>query len=702
MDRIRFRRMAEALARAGHAVDVTYRGRHTYELAPGVRRLPIGRARWDRYDVVKTSIHWGFDELLQRGGGDHPFIIASLGSVVGDGQSAGVHFFGEMHDRLLSTQREIDGRARAVTLLTDENDRVWQHTHGVHQLRLRVPTGVDALIPPAGPDPYRRLGVAGRAVLFAGNIYAEEQPEVNRIWVDRLNRLGRALKRRRLHLVTMGTGDRERLDRSVLTDLGPLPAASIWDWQRYAEAGLVFAHGEAQDNESSKIYYYLRTELPVLCEAPVPNRWLVEQTGLGAIVPLDNAEAMADAAEAVAGRRRTENGVAEWMAREHSWDERAARYATLFEEAAYRRRSPRQLPPAGRAQSRPIARRHGRSANIVLLTPGLNERAVWGERLVLRGFANALPRAFPDARIALVDAANGRDLAGRRVDLLVSLCTGPRLPWRADDIAQHVDGVTVLWVVNHPELLREFAAVPVDGFMTNSRRAVRVLGASRPTIWCPLGVDIERFSGLPQDRYRADVVFLGSGGVGNKDPKTTHHYLDPAKRFDFGLWGSNWSHEYWAQLNGHDRGTNDWHRFWRGPLPVGDEAALYASARVVLGYHEDGQRQWGMWNNRVFEALAAGALLISDEAAGLVDEFGDAVVTTRGGEESAVQIERFLRDPRGRRRRGDIGRGLVTQGYTYHHAAARLRDHYLSLCELRGVAPARTSPTAHRPPTIAA
>ena len=101
-----------------------------------------------------------------------------------------------------------------------------------------------------------------------------------------------------------------------------------------------------------------------------------------------------------------------------------------------------------------------------------------------------------------------------------------------------------------------------------------------------------------------------------------------------------------------------------------------------------------MWNNRVFEALAAGALLISDRAEGLADEFGDALVLTDGGDESGSLIERYLADDAERARRASIGRDLVLACYTYDHAARRLRDFYLELCERRGMVPARTATAA--------
>ncbi len=95
------------------------------------------------------------------------------------------------------------------------------------------------------------------------------------------------------------------------------------------------------------------------------------------------------------------------------------------------------------------------------------------------------------------------------------------------------------------------------------------------------------------------MVFLGSGGRGNKRPATTRHFLECAKRFDFAIWGNYWDRDYWAREYVANPSANDWYRFWRGPLPLGDIAALYSSAKIVLNFHEDSQREWGMWNNRV-------------------------------------------------------------------------------------------------------
>jgi len=325
---IRFFRMAEALARRGHEVDIVLnRHQGPQKLATRLREIPFKLARWEHYHVVKTFFHRGFDSLVAEGGGDHPFIISKLGSVVGREQTKGVHFHGSVREQLYATQTAIAQRSRVVTVLTNRSAALWWKEHGADSVLFQVPTGVDAEIPRAGANPYLRLGIDGPIALFAGNIYSrDKQAEVNLLWQDRLNRLGRALKRRGISLVAMGAGETDQLDPAVVRHLGSFDMNEYWNWQHHSQVGIVLAQGTLQDNESSKIYYYLRTGLPIVCEEPVPNRLLIEETGCGAIVPYDQIQAMSDAAAELVWAPRNADHIANYMVKKHSWDARAALY----------------------------------------------------------------------------------------------------------------------------------------------------------------------------------------------------------------------------------------------------------------------------------------------------------------------------------------------------------------------------------------
>jgi hypothetical protein len=325
---IRWFRMAEALARRGHQIDIVINRRQAPEMiAPRLREIPFKLARWENYHVVKTFFHRGFDSLTAEGGGDHPFIISKLGSVVGREETAGVHFHGAVRERLYATQTAIARCSKVVTVLTNRSAALWWREHGAKTLLFQVPTGVDATIPPVGANPYLRLGIEGPIALFAGNIYLrQQQAEVNLLWQDRLNRLGGALKRRGITLIAMGAGQTDQLDSSAVLHLGSFNADQYWNWQHHAQVGIVLAQGPVQDNESSKIYYYLRTGLPVICEEPVPNKSLIEETGCGAVVPYDDVKAISAAADEMISAKRDVKRISEHMIRKHSWDARAALY----------------------------------------------------------------------------------------------------------------------------------------------------------------------------------------------------------------------------------------------------------------------------------------------------------------------------------------------------------------------------------------
>ena len=213
---IRFFRMAEALARRGHEVDIVLnRITQPQMLSTRLREVPFKFVRWEHYHVVKTFFHRGFDSLVAEGGGDHPFIISKLGSVVGrEADRRASISMARCAKSLYATQIEIAKRSKIVTVLTNRSAALWWKEHGTDSVLFQVPTGVDAEIPSAGPNPYLRLGIDGPVALFAGNIYSrEQQAEVNLLWQDRLNQLGRSLRRHGISLVAMGDGT----DRLALT-----------------------------------------------------------------------------------------------------------------------------------------------------------------------------------------------------------------------------------------------------------------------------------------------------------------------------------------------------------------------------------------------------------------------------------------------------------------------------------------------------
>ncbi|WP_456307495.1 glycosyltransferase family protein [Paeniroseomonas aquatica] len=58
---------------------------------------------------------------------------------------------------------------------------------------------------------------------------------------------------------------------------------------------------------------------------------------------------------------------------------------------------------------------------------------------------------------------------------------------------------------------------------------------------------------------------------------------------------------------------------------------LYRGARVVLNDHWEDMRRWEIVSNRIFDAVACGRPVISDDCEGIASYFRDTVVTHRQG-----------------------------------------------------------------------
>jgi spore maturation protein CgeB len=62
-------------------------------------------------------------------------------------------------------------------------------------------------------------------------------------------------------------------------------------------------------------------------------------------------------------------------------------------------------------------------------------------------------------------------------------------------------------------------------------------------------------------------------------------------------------------------------------IPNNELRKAYSSCKILLCDHWDDMRDKGFLSNRLFDASACGAFIISDKVKGVEDVFGDSVVT---------------------------------------------------------------------------
>ena len=79
-------------------------------------------------------------------------------------------------------------------------------------------------------------------------------------------------------------------------------------------------------------------------------------------------------------------------------------------------------------------------------------------------------------------------------------------------------------------------------------------------------------------------------------------------------------------------------------VPNEDIAGMYRSAGVVLNDHWSDMAKHGFLSNRLFDAAAAGARVVSDDAVGISEVIGDSVAVYRSPSELAELCSKANRD----------------------------------------------------------
>lgn len=166
----------------------------------------------------------------------------------------------------------------------------------------------------------------------------------------------------------------------------------------------------------------------------------------------------------------------------------------------------------------------------------------------------------------------------------------------------------------------------------------------------------------PEDRFRSDLTFIGNR-LPDREARVEEFFLRVAERLPkrrFLIGGSGWdSRPMPANVT------------WLGHVYTRDHNALNCSGRAVLNINRDSMARYGFSPpTRVFEAVGAGACLITDAWEG-IEAFlapGDEVLVAASGEEVAELLDRLSR--RKARCIGEMAQARVLAQHTYARRAA--------------------------------
>ena len=230
----------------------------------------------------------------------------------------------------------------------------------------------------------------------------------------------------------------------------------------------------------------------------------------------------------------------------------------------------------------------------------------WGDTYYAISLARALRRLGQQVTL---DRRDTRDRESRSQDDVVVVLRG------LERVEPRPGPAHLLWVISHPDKVtpdeaagydQVFAASPAWAAARTAEWGVDV----RPLLQC---TDPEYFHPgrtLPETFEAPGVLFIGNDRRGPERPVVE---WAAAAGADLQLYGTGWEE---TRLADHLVATG---------IPNDEVGAYYATARVVLNDHLAGMREQGFLANRLFDAVACGARVLSDPIAGL-DLFGGCVV----------------------------------------------------------------------------
>jgi hypothetical protein len=228
--------------------------------------------------------------------------------------------------------------------------------------------------------------------------------------------------------------------------------------------------------------------------------------------------------------------------------------------------------------------------------------------------------------------------------------------------------LNVLWIISHPDRITPRACDKYDLVLAASDSFAEEL-ASRvrgPVASLHQATDPDRFFPDPTGPEH-ELLFVANT---RNQRRSIIEDLTPTTH-DLAVYGKGWTTEIIDPV--HVRGDH---------IPNEQLRRYYSSALIVLNDHWSDMRAHGFLSNRLYDALACGAFVISDAAVGIDEEFEGAVTTYADRNELRVLVDRYLDDPAARRAKADRGRAVVLERHTFAHRVERLID------LVDGVAPA--------------
>jgi glycosyltransferase involved in cell wall biosynthesis len=296
---------------------------------------------------------------------------------------------------------------------------------------------------------------------------------------------------------------------------------------------------------------------------------------------------------------------------------------------------------------------------IKIAAPNLKVAHEWGDF----HFANALAAALHKRGwIVRVDCA---DAWAREGDDAVLVLRG-RHRFRPKP-----ESVNLLWVISHPDRMAPGEVDSFDHVFVAAEPYARILAriSRRPVEVLHQATDPGVFRGDDPITPPAPLLFVGNS---RREYRRMVRWC-VEEQLDVAVYGTLWREVIPDRLIRGEHIPNDELHRW------------YAGAAVVLNDHWDTMLTGGFLSNRLFDASAAGAFIITDPVSGLAEVFGDSIETADSAAELAAKVRLYAAEPERARAKAEAARRLVLASHTFDHRADVIAKVVMARLQAKGV-----------------
>ena len=292
------------------------------------------------------------------------------------------------------------------------------------------------------------------------------------------------------------------------------------------------------------------------------------------------------------------------------------------------------------------------------------ENAVAGDYFTALELAKALEaRGWGTKFLSRKDPGNRWYRVGPETDVLISMLE--------DYDPQHIHDdnprlVTVGWARNwFDRWVKSPGTVLYDVLMASSGTACREMAEclGREVALLPIAANADRFR-ITEEKpvnpeYICDICFTGNRfgkrGIENQlVPETLPGTLH--------IYGEGWEK------------VKAFAPYLKGHLPYTEIPEAYRGAKIVLDDATPSTQRTGAVNSRVYDALAAGCLVLTNNARGAEETFQGLLPVFRNREELTELVRKYLEDGEARKEKVKVLRAFVLENHTYERRAAQLEE----------------------------